>query len=82
LFWAIGPIKILITGLIGSKGDIRESLSGVKRKLWPTVKMYWCYSPVKKLFIYLFVPQFFRGISSNMLSALTSSLFSYVQHNY
>ncbi len=45
LFWAIGPIKILITGLIGSKGNVMESLSGVKRKLWPTMIMFWSYAP-------------------------------------
>ena len=60
--WLFMPVKILITGLIGSKGDIRESFSGVKRKLWPTMIMFWLYAPPQKLFLYFCIPIFYRGI--------------------
>ena len=80
--WFLCSLKIYCTALIGSHGDVKASWEGLKNRLWPTVRVVWCFRPIVLAFLYGLVPMHLRGITSSGTSAFTSALFSYVQHNY
>ncbi len=82
ILWLIMPMKIFTCSMLGTYGDINQSLSDIKQKFLPSITYSWlAYFPCQAI-IYGLVPMHVRNIAHNCFSAFSAAIFSWVQHNY